>query len=175
MKRISTTKRAVLTLWWLTSYIIPRYFEELSSMSSRNQEVRQIYFTRGLSFDGHFTNPEQIMQNRNLLATNKPIIYQTERLKASREWNCINIMPSPPKKKLNDVVLKIGNLNFFVSNNYALNDRWDGIETMLKFGHTMIPLWKNISTFLSTSANIICSVLFNILLTETKNNYLYNW
>ena len=98
MKRISTTKRAVLTLWWLTSYIIPRYFEELSSMSSRNQEVRQIYFTRGLSFDGHFTNPEQIMQNRNLLATNKPIIYQTERLKASLEWNCINIMPSPPKK-----------------------------------------------------------------------------
>lgn len=98
MKRISTTKRAVLTLWWLTSYIIPRYFEELFSMSSINQEVRQIYFTRGLSFDGHFTNPEQIMQNRNLLATNKPIIYQTERLKTSREWNCINIMPSPPKK-----------------------------------------------------------------------------
>ena len=92
-------------------------------MSSRNQEVRQIYFTRGLNFDGHFTNPEQIMQNRNLLATNKPIIYQTERLKVSREWNCINIMPSPPEKKLNDVVLKIGNLNFFVSNNYALNDR----------------------------------------------------
>lgn len=29
----------------------------------------------------------------------------------------------PPEKKLNDVVLKIGNLNFFVSNNYALNDR----------------------------------------------------
>lgn len=48
-------------------------------MFSRNQEVRQIYFTRGLSFDRHFTNPEQIMQNRNLLATNKPIIYQTER------------------------------------------------------------------------------------------------
>ena len=93
-------------------------------MFSRNQEVRQIYFTRGLSFDRHFTNPEQIMQNRNLLATNKPIIYQTERWKASREWNCINIMPSPPKKKkLNDVVLKIGNLNFFVSNNYALNNR----------------------------------------------------
>lgn len=92
-------------------------------MSSRNQEVRQIYFMRGLSFDGHFTNPEQIMQNRNLLATNKPIIYQTERLKASLEWNCINIMPSPPEKKLNDVVLKISNLNFFVSNNYALNDR----------------------------------------------------
>ena len=29
----------------------------------------------------------------------------------------------PEKKKLNDVVLKIGNLNFFVSNNYALNNR----------------------------------------------------
>lgn len=72
------------------------------------------------------------------------------------------------KKKLNDVVLKIGNFNFFVFNNYVLNDWWDGIEIMLKFGYIMILLWKNIFIFLFILVNIICLVLFNIFLIEIK-------